>query len=172
MLQTAYLHDGPALVRYPRGAGTGAEVGTALDTLPWGRAVVVREGRGVVILAFGTMLKTALDVAGSVDATVVNMRFVKPMDEDCVLRMARSHDLVVTIEENAVAGGAGSGVNELLAANGVVVRMLNLGLPDRFIEQGTQSEQMEMACLAPAQVEDRIRGALEGRIEPQRAARG
>ena len=172
MLQTAYQHEGPALVRYPRGAGTGAEVGTALDTLPWGRAVVAREGRDVAILAFGTMLKTALDVAESLDASVVNMRFVKPMDEACVLRMARSHDLVVTIEENAVAGGAGSGVNELLNANGVVVRVLNLGLPDRFIEQGTQSEQMEMAGLAPTQVEARIRAAMDGRAEPQRAARG
>ena len=160
MLHTAYLHPGPALVRYPRGAGCGAVPDKALTTLPWGRAASVREGHDVAILVFGTLLPSALDVAGRIDASVVNMRFVKPLDEAMVLRIADSHRLLVTLEENVVQGGAGSAVNECLQAAGRAMHVLNLGLPDRFIEQASQTEQLEMAGLSPARIEQRIVDAL------------
>lgn len=160
MLQTAYEHRGPALVRYPRGAGVGAEVGTGLETLPWGRADVVRPGRLVALLVFGTLLDSARQVAERVDATLVNMRFVKPLDEEMVMRMADQHTLLVTLEENVVQGGAGSAVNEVLHAAGMAANVLNLGLPDEFIEQGTQAEQLELAGLSVAQIELRVRAAL------------
>ncbi|MCB1722437.1 MAG: 1-deoxy-D-xylulose-5-phosphate synthase [Gammaproteobacteria bacterium] len=160
MLQTAYVHEGPALVRYPRGAGCGAQPGGGLDTLVWGRAVQVRDGSGIAILAFGTLLPTALEVAERLAASVVNMRFVKPLDRDTVLRMADTHRLLVTLEENVVQGGAGSAVNELLLASGRTAHVVNLGLPDAFIEQATQAEQLEMAGLSLDRIEQRIRDAL------------
>lgn len=160
MLQTAYEHRGPALVRYPRGAGVGAEVGTGLESLPWGRADVVRPGRLVALLVFGTLLDSARQVAERLDATLVNMRFVKPLDEEMVMRMADQHTLLVTLEENVVQGGAGSAVNEVLHAAGMAANVLNLGLPDEFIEQGTQAEQLELAGLSVAQIELRVRAAL------------
>jgi len=166
MLQTAYQHPGPALVRYPRGAGVGAEVGSGLETVPWGRAVVVREGDAVALLVFGTLLDAARQVAERLGATLVNMRFVKPLDEALVLRLADSHGLLVTVEENALQGGAGSAVNECLHAHARVTQVLNLGLPDRFIEQGTQAEQLEMAGLSVDQIEQRIRAVLRALHEP------
>ncbi len=172
MLQTAYEHVGPALVRYPRGAGVGASVGNDLETLPWGRAEMVMQGQGVAILAFGTQLAAALAVGERLGATVVNMRFVKPMDEEMVLRVAADHQLLVTLEENVVQGGAGSAVNEALHAAGLAHRVLNLGLPDRFIEQATQAEQLEIAGLSPVQIEQRIRTALGEREAPTHADNG
>ncbi len=160
MLHTAYGHKGPAMVRYPRGAGVGAEVGSELETLPWGRADPVLHGQGVAILVFGTLLDSARQVAESLGATLVNMRFVKPLDAEMVLKLAVDHRLLVTIEENVVHGGAGSAVNETLHAAGIAAKVLNLGLPDAFIEQGTQAEQLQMAGLSTAQIEDRIRAAL------------
>ena len=136
MLTTGFLHNGPAAVRYPRGTGTGAKISRALAPLPIGKAELRRKGRGVAILAFGGMLAPALAAGESINATVVNMRFVKPLDEDSVRELARTHDLLVTVEENAVSGGAGSAVNELLAAAGLSTTVLNLGLPDQFIEHG------------------------------------
>ncbi len=162
MLQAAYEHQGPAMVRYPRGSGIGTQPSSELETLPWGRGEIMREGKDIVILAFGTLLASALKAAQNLDASVANMRFVKPLDEALVLRLAGSHRLVVTLEENAVSGGAGSAVNELLLAAGVQVKVLNLGLPDEFIEQGTQAEQLEIAGLSVAQIEARIREALHG----------
>jgi 1-deoxy-D-xylulose-5-phosphate synthase len=140
MLSTGFLHEGPAAVRYPRGTGTGAKVSRALTPLPIGKAQLRRKGRDVAILAFGAMLAPALAAAESINATVANMRFVKPLDEELVLELARTNDLLVTVEENTVRGGAGSAVNELLAASGVTTTVLNLGLPDRFIEHGNSSE--------------------------------
>jgi len=170
MLQTAYEHPGPALVRYPRGTGTGAEVRDDLSTLPWGRAKRVRQGRGIALLAFGTLLESATAVGEALDATVVNMRFVKPLDLECVLGLADEHRLLVTLEENVVLGGAGSGVNEALAEAGRTVRVVNFGLPDRFIEQGTQTEQLAEAGLLPAQIEQRVR-EVWATIEPGSAPR-
>jgi len=161
MLQTAYEHVGPTLVRYPRGAGIGAAVGDGFETLPWGRAERMRDGNDIALLAFGPLLYTALEVGERLNASVINMRFVKPLDERILLELATEHRLLVTIEENVVQGGAGSAVNEALHAAGVTVRVLNLGLPDRFIEQASQDEQREMAGLSAAQIEARVRKAID-----------
>ena len=171
MLQTAFEHPGPALVRYPRGAGSGVEPGEGFETLPWGRGEVIRQGSGVALLVFGTLLQAARPVADAMGATLVNMRFVKPMDEALVLDLAARHRLLVTLEENVVQGGAGSAVNELLHAAGIAARVLNLGLPDTFIEQGTQAEQLEMAGLSPTQIEQRIGAALAALDDTGQAAR-
>ncbi|WP_350306320.1 1-deoxy-D-xylulose-5-phosphate synthase [Photorhabdus viridis] len=140
MLHTGYHYQqGPVAVRYPRGAGTGAEC-QPFEQLPIGKGVIRRQGKKVAILNFGTLLPDAITAAESLDATVVDMRFVKPLDKELVLKMAGSHDLLVTLEENAVMGGAGSGVNELLMQEGQLVQILNIGLPDQFAPQGSQEE--------------------------------
>jgi 1-deoxy-D-xylulose-5-phosphate synthase len=136
MLSTGFLHNAPAAVRYPRGSGLGVAVDPSLDTLPIGKAQVRREGRRIALLAFGSMLPAALEAGEAFNATVVNMRFVKPLDAELVLELARTHELLITIEENAIAGGAGGAVNELLAAENLTCRIANLGLPDEFIEHG------------------------------------
>jgi 1-deoxy-D-xylulose-5-phosphate synthase len=136
MLYTAFTIDGPSAVRYPRGAGSGVEVQSAMSAIPVGRGEVRREGRRVAILAFGSMLQASLMAGEELEATVANMRFVKPLDDALVLRLATTHDLLVTVEENAVQGGAGSAVLESLAAQGVAVPVLQLGLPDQFVEHG------------------------------------
>ncbi|MDC9605112.1 1-deoxy-D-xylulose-5-phosphate synthase [Xenorhabdus griffiniae] len=140
MLHTGYHYQaGPVAVRYPRGTGTGAEL-QPLETLPIGKGVIRRQGERVAILNFGTLLDYALQAAENLNATVVDMRFVKPLDKALVLEMAASHELLVTLEENAIMGGAGSGVNELVMQKKLSVPVLNLGLPDNFIPQGTQQE--------------------------------
>jgi len=136
MLYTAITLDGPAAVRYPRGAGPGAEIAKAMKALPIGRGEVRREGRRVAILAFGAMLAPALEAGEQLNATVANMRFVKPLDHELAFRLAASHDVIVTVEEGVIAGGAGSAVAEALAADGITVPLLMLGLPDRFVEHG------------------------------------
>ena len=145
MLTTGYLHTGTAAVRYPRGSGIGAPVSAALEPIEIGKAQLVHQGRKVAILAFGSMLQPALEAAASLDATVVNMRFIKPLDEAMVLEIARSHDHIVTVEENAIMGGAGAAVMECLQAQHVVKSVLCLGLPDHFIEHGSH-ESMLAAC--------------------------
>jgi 1-deoxy-D-xylulose-5-phosphate synthase len=142
MLQTAFEYEGPAMVRYPRGRGPGVAAGDELTTLPIGRGEICREGSGIALLSFGSMLAPALQAAEELGATVVNMRFVKPLDEDLVLRIAEKHELLVTLEENVVQGGAGSAVNECLAGLDRPVRTLNLGLPDRFIDQASSQQQL------------------------------
>jgi 1-deoxy-D-xylulose-5-phosphate synthase len=169
MLQTAYDHPGPALVRYPRGTGPGVAVDAAAPPLAIGRGEVRRRGSRVALLSFGTTLELALAAAAELGATVANMRFVKPLDEALVLELADGHELLVTLEENAVMGGAGSAVDELLAAVGRRPLVLNLGLPDRFIEQGTQAEQREMAGLDLPHLLARINAALD-RAPPRAAA--
>lgn len=140
MLYTGYHHNtGPSAVRYPRGNGTGATL-EPLAPLPLGKGIVRREGEKIAILNFGTLLAEAAQVAEAMNATLVDMRFVKPLDEQLVLEMAASHEVLVTLEENAIMGGAGSGVNELLMAKRRVVPVLNIGLPDYFIPQGGQEE--------------------------------
>ncbi|HEH9417011.1 TPA: 1-deoxy-D-xylulose-5-phosphate synthase [Aeromonas sobria] len=141
MLYTGYLHQGPAAVRYPRGSSlSDAPVSSEMQALELGKGRIVREGKGTAILAFGTLLHAAKTAAEALDATLVDMRFVKPMDEALVLSLAASHDHFVTLEDNAIMGGAGSAVNELLMRNKQCKPVLNLGLPDRFVEQGTQQE--------------------------------
>ena len=169
MLQTAYEYPGPALVRYPRGTGPGVAVNPAAPTLAIGRGEIRRRGSRVALLSFGTTLELALAAAAQLGATVANMRFVKPLDEALVLELADTHELLVTVEENAVMGGAGSAVNELLAAAGRHLGILNHGLPDRFIEQGTQTEQREMAGLDLPHLLARINAVLD-RAPPRAAA--
>ncbi|MDY7577957.1 1-deoxy-D-xylulose-5-phosphate synthase [Herbaspirillum sp. RTI4] len=136
MLTTAYQYPGPAAVRYPRGAGIGAAVDTTLEPLPLGKGELRRQGKRIAILAFGSMLAPALTAAEKLDASVANMRFVKPLDVELLLQLASTHEVLVTVEEGAIMGGAGSAVSEALAAAGVVMPILHLGLPDRFIDHG------------------------------------
>jgi 1-deoxy-D-xylulose-5-phosphate synthase len=142
MLTTAYLYDGPAAVRYPRGTGPGVAVENELSPLPLGRAEICRRGERIAILAFGSRVAAALEAATALDATVVNMRFVKPLDSVILRDIAASHELLVTVEENALQGGAGSAVNELLQTLGFPVPVLNLGIPDRFIGHGSHDRQL------------------------------
>jgi 1-deoxy-D-xylulose-5-phosphate synthase len=135
MLTAGFQHGGPAAVRYPRGAALG-EAGSELKNLPIGKGEIRRTGKGVAILAFGAMLKPALEAAEALDATVANMRFVKPLDVELVKRLAESHSLIVTVEEHQVMGGAGSAVCEALVQQKLNNRVLLLGLPDRFIDHG------------------------------------
>jgi 1-deoxy-D-xylulose-5-phosphate synthase len=136
MLYTAFTLDTPSAVRYPRGSGPGVEVAKEMTALPVGRGEIRRGGKGIAILAFGSMVAPAMAAADELNATVANMRFVKPVDRELAFRLATTHDLVVTIEENVVAGGAGAAVAEALAADGISVPLLHLGLPDAFVEHG------------------------------------
>jgi 1-deoxy-D-xylulose-5-phosphate synthase len=145
MLYTAFTLDGPSAVRYPRGTGPGVEVQKAMKALPVGRGEVRREGKRVAILAFGAMVRPALEAGDELNATVADMRFVKPIDRELAFRLATTHELIVTIEESAAAGGAGSAIAESLAADGLAVPMLMLGLPDAFVEHG-DSQQLLADC--------------------------
>jgi 1-deoxy-D-xylulose-5-phosphate synthase len=158
MLFTATTLPGPAAVRYPRGTGSGVTPVPEMTALPVGRAQLRREGRsGLAILCFGTLLDSALAVAERLDATVVNMRFIKPLDEECVLRIVSRHRAIVTLEEAAIAGGAGAAVAELLAAEGQTLPQLMLGIPDRFIDHGSRDDSLASAGLDP----QGIRGSIE-----------
>ena len=139
MLTTAFHHDGPAAVRYPRGAGPGAAIDPQLVGLPVGKGEIRRQGTAVALLAFGSMLAPALAAAAEIDATVANMRFVKPIDRQLILSLAAEHSLLVSVEENAVIGGAGAEVARVLEEAGSGTRLLRLGIPDRFIEHGDQA---------------------------------
>ncbi|MCX7120853.1 MAG: 1-deoxy-D-xylulose-5-phosphate synthase [Gammaproteobacteria bacterium] len=136
MLTTAYLYPGPAAVRYPRGTGTGITIEEKLESIPAGKSIVVRQGKKIALLVFGTLLTPALQAAEILDATVINMRFIKPLDEHAILAAAGTHDLLVTIEENAIMGGAGSAVSECLSAHHQQTKIMHLGLPDVFLEHG------------------------------------
>lgn len=145
MLYTAFQHDGPSAVRYPRGSGPGTVPAKAMQALPLGKGEIRRQGKKIAILAFGSMLTPALEAAEKLDATVANMRFVKPLDSALVAQLAVGHDLLVTIEENAVMGGAGAAVMEALQALNSNTTTLCLGLPDTFIEHGVH-ETMLSEC--------------------------
>ncbi|WP_404360201.1 1-deoxy-D-xylulose-5-phosphate synthase [Methylotuvimicrobium sp. KM1] len=147
MLYTGYIHKGPASVRYPRGKGPGVPVDCAMTALPIGKAEIRHQGGRIAMLAFGSMVAPSVEVGKQLGATVVNMRFVKPLDEALILELAKSHDVIVTVEENVVAGGAGSAVNEFLQAQRIVMPVLNIGLPDAFIEQGTREELLSFCGL-------------------------
>jgi 1-deoxy-D-xylulose-5-phosphate synthase len=156
-LTTAFRHGHPVAVRYPRGAGVGAAIEPGLAEWPWGKGVLRRKGRGIAILAFGTVLHPALAAAEKLDASVVDMRFAKPLDEALLLEMARSHEAIVTVEEGCIAGGAGSAVGECLAAAGLALPLLHLGLPDRFIEHGDPARLLAQCGLDAAGLEQAIR---------------
>jgi 1-deoxy-D-xylulose-5-phosphate synthase len=140
MLYTAFTLNGPAAVRYPRGAGPGKAIAARMSALAVGKAEVKRQGKRVAILAFGAMVNPALEAGEALDATVVDMRFVKPLDKELIREMADSHDLLVTVEEHQVMGGAGSAVCEELARLSSKNRVLLLGLPDRFIDHGDSAK--------------------------------
>ncbi|HWI25058.1 MAG TPA: 1-deoxy-D-xylulose-5-phosphate synthase [Lysobacter sp.] len=145
MLSTGFRHQGPAAVRYPRGTGPGVAVQPTLDTLPVGKAEVRRRGARIALLAFGAVVPAAETVGAELDLTVVNMRFVKPLDRALLLELAKSHEGFVTIEDNVIAGGAGSGVAELLAAENVTLPLLHLGLPDAFQHHASREQLLAEA---------------------------
>ncbi|MCX8663478.1 1-deoxy-D-xylulose-5-phosphate synthase [Gilliamella sp. B2911] len=155
MLYTGYLHDGPALVRYPRGEGTGAHL-EPLKTIPLGQSKCCRQGEEIALLNFGTLLPEVLQVADQINATVIDMRFVKPLDEKVLLHISQSHNILVTIEENSIKGGAGSAVNEFLLSKKIKCDILNIGLPDIFIPQGSQQEMRDEVGLNAKHIIDKI----------------
>jgi 1-deoxy-D-xylulose-5-phosphate synthase len=144
-------------VRYPRGTGAGIAAGTDLSTLPFGKAEIRREGQGLCILAFGTLLYPAMQVAEKLNATVVNMRWAKPLDVEMVLAMAERHAHLVTLEDACVMGGAGSAVCEALQTGNVLKSVLNLGLPDEFVEHGDPAKLMALLGLDAQGIETSIR---------------
>lgn len=156
MLYTGYLHEGPAAVRYPRGSGTGVSIEEHMTALPIGKAEVRRQGKDVAILCFGVLLQAAKEVTEKLGATLVDMRFVKPLDEELIVQMSETHQHLVTLEENATQGGAGSAVNEFVASARLEIPVLNLGLPDLFLDHGTRSELLEEARLDVQSLLNRI----------------
>ncbi len=152
MLQTAWAYNGPAMVRYPRGSGPGSKLESGLEVLPWGKGEIRRQGQDIALLCFGSILSVGQAVAEELNATVANMRFVKPLDAELLRQLAAEHRLLVTLEENALMGGAGSAVSEQLHRDGLNMELMQFGLPDDYLEQGTQSEQLEMAGLTAEQV--------------------
>ncbi|QEI07331.1 1-deoxy-D-xylulose-5-phosphate synthase [Pigmentiphaga aceris] len=166
LLSACYQHVGPASVRYPRGAGVGAAEASGLEGVAIGRGVVRREGKGIAILAFGTLLHPALVAAQALGATVADMRFVKPIDRALILDLASRHDALVTIEDGAVMGGAGSAVSEALNEAGITIPMLNLGLPDQFIDHGDVAALMAGVGLDAAGIEASIRKRFAENLAP------
>ncbi|SEJ31891.1 1-deoxy-D-xylulose-5-phosphate synthase [Azotobacter beijerinckii] len=160
MLTTGYLFDGPAAVRYPRGSGPNATLEPGLEPLPIGRGVLRRQGRKVALLVFGVQLAEALQVAETLDATVADMRFVKPLDDALVRELAAGHELLVTVEENSIMGGAGSAVAEFLAAENIVKPILHLGLPDYYVEHAKPAEMLAECGLDAAGIEAAVRQRL------------
>ncbi len=142
MLTTAYRIDGPSAVRYPRGAGTGVPPRLTFDTVPLGKGEVRRQGERIAILSFGTLLASAIEAGEKLAATVANMRFVKPLDHALIKQLASTHDVLVSVEENAIIGGAGSEVARSLEAHGLCKPLLRLGLPDQFVEHGDQAQML------------------------------
>jgi 1-deoxy-D-xylulose-5-phosphate synthase len=160
MLTTGYRYAGPAAVRYPRGSGPNASIAQELSSLPIGKGVLRRRGRGVALLVFGVQLADALRAADNLDASVADMRFVKPLDESLIDELALTHDLLVTLEENSVMGGAGSAVSEYLAQSARLTPILHLGLPDRYVEHAKPSQMLASCGLDQAGIEAAIRRRL------------
>ncbi|ALN84971.1 1-deoxy-D-xylulose-5-phosphate synthase [Lysobacter capsici] len=152
MLSTGHRYEGPAAVRYPRGTGPGVAIQPGLDTLPIGKAELRRQGSRIALLAFGAIVPAAEAVAAELGLTLVNMRFVKPLDRSLILELAKTHEGFVTLEDNVVAGGAGSGVAELLAAEGIVLPVLHLGLPDEFQHHASREQLLAEAGLDAASI--------------------
>ncbi|MBC7701890.1 transketolase C-terminal domain-containing protein, partial [Aquabacterium sp.] len=170
-LSAAFAQQHPVCVRYPRGAGAGVAVSTDLKPMPWGKGEVRRtsaapQGQRIAILAFGTLLYPALVAAQSLEATVANMRFVKPLDTELLLELARTHDAFVTVEEGCVQGGAGSAVAEALCKAGITKPLVILGLPDEFVEHGDPVKLMSMCGLDAAGIEKSVRERLAAFVAP------
>lgn len=168
MLYTGFKLDQPASIRYPRGGGPGVTVDKEMTALTIGKAEVRRhsQNKKLAMLAFGTMVTPALEVGEQLDATVVNMRFIKPLDANLVIKLAREYDYLITIEENVVEGGAGSAVSEVLAAADVVTHILHLGIPDRLIQHGSQTDMLENCGLTSAQLLETIENYLKLHQKP------
>ncbi|OHX10427.1 1-deoxy-D-xylulose-5-phosphate synthase [Chromobacterium sphagni] len=162
LLYTAFLHNGPSAVRYPRGTGPGVEIQQQMQALPIGKGMLRREGRKIAILAFGSMVAPALAAAEALDASVADMRFVKPLDVELIKKLAESHELIVTVEENVVMGGAGSACVEALQALRLNVPVLQLGLPDDYVEHGDPALLLSLCGLDAPGIEASIRGRLAG----------
>ncbi len=160
LLTSAYQHNGPSAVRYPRGTGPGVQIQPSLDALPVGQARTLQQGKQVAILAFGALTGTALEAGKALNATVIDMRWVKPLDRDAILNAAGSHSLIVTVEDHQLMGGAGSAVNELLNEEGIVMDVMNLALPDHFIHHGKRETLLAEAGLDATSIEQRIRERL------------
>ena len=156
MLYTGYQHEGPAAVRYPRGKGPGTAVENAMTALEIGKAEIRHQGSRIALLAWGSMVTPALTVGKQLGATVVNMRFIKPIDSELILELAKTHDVLVTLEENVIPGGAGSAVNNFLQAQRILMPVLNIGLPDSFVEQGTREELLAICGLDVQGINDKI----------------
>lgn len=167
MLYTGYTLDQPAAVRYPRGSGPGIEPQVEMQALPIGKAEIRRRGKTLAILAFGAMVPVAAEIAEKLDATLVNMRFIKPLDQKAIRKMARDHDLLVTLEDNVIAGGAGSAVAEVLNALNLLRPILHIGLPDVFCEHGSREDVLASLGLDVAGIERRI-GAWRNKLETTR----
>lgn len=160
LLYTAYQHQGPAAVRYPRGTGTGAIINPTMTTLPIGKGLIKREGKAVALLCFGTLLTNAQIAADNLNASLCDMRFVKPLDTELIEKMAANHDLLVTLEENAIAGGAGSAVTEYLQSIGLTVPVVQLGFTDEFVDHDSQKQQLAAQGLDATSIEATIRTRL------------
>jgi 1-deoxy-D-xylulose-5-phosphate synthase len=171
MLSTGYRYSGPAAIRYPRGKGPGTEISSSLDDIEIGKARTLRQGEGVAILGFGAMVNVAEPVAEKLGATLIDMRFVKPLDTELLNQVSLNHKLIVTIEENTVMGGAGSAVNEYLAAAGIVVPILNLGTPDQFLDQDKPNNMLAKSGLSEAGILQAIEKRLEQEDIPQQMPR-
>ncbi|MDR9490240.1 MAG: transketolase C-terminal domain-containing protein, partial [Spiribacter sp.] len=164
MLSTGLSLEGPSSVRYPKGRGPGISPDDSLEGLPIGQAEVRRRGEDVALLAFGSMVTPAQAVAEMLNATMVNMRFVKPLDERLIDELARSHTHLVTLEENVIAGGAGSGVAEYLNQRGVNLPLLHIGLPDAYVQHAERDEQLELVGLNTAGIQQRIEQWLGNKV--------
>ena len=170
LLYTGFIHQGPAAVRYPRGTGPGAVIEKAMTAVPLGKGLVRRSGSQVAILNFGTTLSPVLDAADQLNATVADMRFVKPIDQQLIRELAANHQLLVTVEENSIAGGAGAAVSEFLAEEGIVMPVMHIGLPDRFIDHASHSQQLNNVGLDSAGILQRIEQRLDTLQRPKKAA--
>jgi 1-deoxy-D-xylulose-5-phosphate synthase len=161
LLTTAYEQKHPVAVRYPRGSGTGVAPSASLEGLPYGKGEITRQGQKIAILAFGTLLQPAMAAGAALNATVANMRWAKPLDLDLLARLSAEHDVLVTVEEGAISGGAGAAVLESLQAQGTAKPVLNLGLPDRFIEHGDHAKLLAQLGLDAAGIEASIRARFD-----------
>jgi 1-deoxy-D-xylulose-5-phosphate synthase len=166
LLSSAFAQNHPVAVRYPRGSGAGVALQSGLEPLPFGKGEVRRQGQGIAILAFGTLLQPALQAAQALNATVVNMRWAKPLDTELLLQVARDHQALVTVEEGAILGGAGSAVLEALQAAGVAIPVLQLGLSDTFTEHGDPAVLLQMQGLDAAGIQSSVARRFAALLEP------
>ena len=161
MLYTGYLHNGPAVVRYPRGEGLGVHVKESLENYEIGVSKNVRSGENIVILCFGSVLDICLDVAEEMNCSLIDMRFIKPIDREAILKSAENHSIIVTVEDNSIMGGAGSAVNEVLSENSISSKIINVGTPDKFFNHATREQQLHESGISKENIIDKIKNCIE-----------